>query len=447
MGISAESKAVMRLQNREGIALAAAIFGIVVISLITAGTFMLTDLDTKATKNREDAATALQLAHSAQAHALSLFRTHLNDTTINRLLVGWDNASGTADDGLFINWDNIDNTMNIPAAGRAAPGGTYYASIMDDPADGDANAYNDTNWRFMIRCAGETPLGSRAAIDFVVKYLPPLPAVTMNGNSVIQGNPNVLGACGNIHTNGNVAVSGNIEVNKYLTTSGTPSGSGNVLNAAGVSVGVFPVPDQIPIPTMTAAEYCPGAQYVLQTNGSVLRRSDNTLWLSAIATVMFGWSRTTGPPSNVVWTANSSMLSGSYCVEGNAVVSGNPGTVGTPVPVSIYATGSIQVSGNPNLSPYDSNNIVFLADGDLYIAGNSNTNYNGIMYGGSNCRSSGNLNLSGQLLCQTGPLPAGANDIVASNLIEGGPTFTYACTWSTPNDRYRIVSWYQRMGL
>jgi hypothetical protein len=185
---------------------------------------------------------------------------------------------------------------------------------------------------------------------------------------------------------------------------------------------------------------------VLQADGNILRRSDNTLW-PAIASVVFGWSRTTGPPSNVVWTANSSMLTGSWCVEGNAIVSGNPGSVGTPLPVSIYATGSLSVAGNPNLSPFDSNNIVFLADGDLYIAGNSNTNYNGIMYGGSNCRSSGNLNLNGQLLCQTGPLPAGANDIVASNLIEGGPTFTYACTWSTPNDRYRIVSWYQRMGL
>lgn len=430
------------MKNRDGVALAAAIFGIVVISLITAGAFMMTDLDTKASRNREDAAIALRLAHSAQAHALSLFRTHLADTTIDRLFAGWDNTTGTADDGMFIDWAGIDNTNNIPAAGRTTADGTYWASMLDDPSDPNASAYVDANWRFLVRCAGETPAGSRAVVEFVVKYLPPVPAVAMNGNTVIQGGPTVSGGCGNVHINHNVSVSGNLTVNRYLTVSGTPSGSGNVLNASGVNVGAYPVPDQIPIPTMTAAEHCPGAQYVLRADGTVLERSTGL----TVPAAPLGWSYTSSG-GFVTWTAVSSVVTGSYCVMGNATLSGNPGAVGTPLPISVYATGSIEISGNPNLEPYGTNRIVLLADGDLYIRGNSNTNYEGIVYGGSTCRASGNLSLSGQFLCQQGPLPAGALDIVTSNLIEGNPRFNYSCTWATMNDKYRIVSWYQRMNM
>ena len=442
MGIPTEPP-VMRLRNREGIALAAAIFGIVIVSLITAGTFMLTDLDTKATHNREDAARALRLTHTAQAHALSLFRTHLADTTITRLLRGWDNNTPTTDDGTFTGFTGLTGGLAIPAAGVTTSDGTYWATMMDDPVDGDGDPLADSNWRFLVRCSAETARGSRATVDFVVKYLPPLPAVTMNGNSVIQGGPTATGACGDIHTNGNVSVSGTITVNDHLTTSGTSSGSGTVVNGSGTIVGVEPVPEPIPIPTMTAAEYCPGAGYVLRADGNILDRSTG-IYTLAIGTVVLGWSRTSAAP--VVWTSNSSIASGSFCVEGNATISGNPGTTSTPVPVTIYATGSVDVSGNPNLGAYE-NNIVILADGDLYIRGNSNTNYNGILYGGSNCRASGNLNLTGQFLCQSGPLPAGAQDIVASNLIEGNPTFNYPCTWANFNDKYKIVSWYQRVDM
>lgn len=442
MGIPTEPP-VIRLRNREGIALAAAIFGIVIVSLITAGTFMLTDLDTKATYNREDSARALRLTHTAQAHALSLFRTHLADTTITRLLRGWDNSTNTTDDGTFTGFTGLTGGLAIPAAGVTTADGTYWASMMDDPRDADGNPLADSNWRFLVRCSAETPRGSRATIDFVVKYLPPLPAVTMNGNTVIQGNPTATGACGDIHTNGNVNVSGTITVNSHLTTSGTGSGSGTVVNSGGTNVGVRPVPEPIPIPTMTSAEYCPGAEYVLRSDGNIHRRSDDTYHF-AIGLVVFGWTMSSAVP--VLWTSNGSVLTGSYCVQGNATLSGNPGTSMTPVPISIYASGSIDVAGNPNISAYE-NDIVVLADGDLYIRGNSGTHYHGIMYGGSNCRVSGQPNVSGQFLCQSGPLPAGAREIVASNLIEGNPTFTYACTWANFNDKYKIVSWYQRINM
>ncbi|MGH7446982.1 MAG: hypothetical protein ACREK1_01870, partial [Longimicrobiales bacterium] len=119
----------------------------------------------------------------------------------------------------------------------------------------------------------------------------------------------------------------------------------------------------------------------------------------------------------------------------------------SPLPVSIFATGSIDVSGNPNFATYGSNEVLLLADGDLDISGNAGTSYDGIMYGGSNCRVSGNTTITGQFLCQSGPLPAGAEDYVPYNLIEGNPIFNYGCTWAVPNDRYTIVSWYQRLNM
>ena len=442
MGVSTESP-VIRLRNRDGIALVAAIFGIVIVSLITAGAFALTDLDTKATYNREDAARALRLVHTAQAHSLSLFRTVLADTTIDRLLRGSDDTPGTADDGLFIDHPGFDNTIDIPAAGRATADGTYFARILDDPHDGDADPFNDTNWRFVVRCAAETTRGSRSAIEFVVKYLPPLPAVAMNGSTIVQGQAAASGACGDIHMNGNVSVSGTITVNNQFTSTGTATmgGGAKVQDAGGTLVGVYPVPEPIPIPMMTSAEYCPGARYVLQADGVVLDRATG---LPTVASLLgWTWSLSSGL---VIWTSNSSLVTGSYCVEGNASLTGNPGSVLTPVPVSIYAAGSVDVAGNPNISAFDSNDIVVLADGDLYVRGNSNTNYEGILYGGSNCQVSGSPNLSGQFLCQSGPLPAGATDPVAFNLIEGQPQFVYSCTWANFNDKYKIVSWYQRVG-
>ncbi|MGH7449045.1 MAG: hypothetical protein ACRELT_15845, partial [Longimicrobiales bacterium] len=328
MDIPAESP-VIRLRSRPGVALAAAIFSIVVVGLITAGVWTLTELDTKATHNREDAATALRLAHSGGVHAMSVFRQQLNDTTVNRLLRGYDNVANTADDGLLIGFPGLGSTVNIPAAGRAGQNGSYLVRVYDDPNDGDANAFNDTNWRFLVRCTGVTTRGARAVVDYVVKYLPPLPAIAFNGDAVLQGGPAVTGACGDIHTNGNVTVSGTITVNDHLTTSGTASGTGTVVNAASTTVGVEPVVGTIPIPTMTAAEYCPGAEYVLQADGFILRRSDMSLH-NAISTVVFGWRRTSASP--LVWTSNGSILSGSYCVMGNAVLSGNPGSSLSPLP-------------------------------------------------------------------------------------------------------------------
>lgn len=439
MGLPAESPVVMR--SREGVALAAVIFGIVVISLITAGTFALTDLDTKATANREDAATALRLAHSAETHALSLFRTKLNDTTINHLLRGNNNTSGNADDGLFINFPGLGDSLDIPAAGRPAQGGSYFARILDDPNDGDADPFTDTNWRFIVRCAGETPRGSRSVIEFVVRYMPPLPAIAFNGNTVMQGNPSAQGTCGDIHTNGNVTVSGTITVNSELTTYGTVSGSGVVENAGGVSVGVQTVPVQIPIPVMAAADYCATADWILQPDG-LIRNRVSTLALPA-ASLALGWSRTVAPPNKVEWTSTSSIATGSYCVEGSATMSGGPG----PIAVSVFATGSIEISGNPKLHPKHASGVLLLADGDLVLSGNTSSTFNGIVYGGSQCRSSGNLNLTGQYLCQGGPTPALAKEIVASNLIEGNPNFNYSCTWAVPNDKYRITSWYQRVDM
>lgn len=437
MGLPSESPVVIGLRSRDGIALVAAIFGIVVIGLITAGAFALTDLDTKATYNREDAATALRLAHTAEAHALSLFRTQLNDTSVNRLLRGADNTANTTDDGLFVDFPGLGASIDIPDAGRAGQGGTYTAQILDDPNDGDGNAFNDTNWRFVVRCAGETARGSRSVIEFVVKYLPPVPAIAFNGNVVLQGNPTANGTCGDIHANGNVSVSGTITVNRLLTTSGTPSGSGNVVNASAISIGVLPVPEQIPIPTMTAAEYCPSADYVLNADGTALNRATGIT-----TTGLLGWARSVSG-GIVTWTASATMLPASYCAMANVIISGNPG----PIAVSVFSTGSIEISGNPKLSPAHPSSVLLLADGDLYVRGNGSTTYNGILYGGSNCRASGSLNLTGQYLCQSGPAPAGHREIVASNLIEGNPIFNYSCTWAVPNDKYRITSWYQRIGI
>src|SRR5687768_14547237 len=153
---------------REGFALPAAIFGMVVISLITAGTMTLTDLDSKATTNRVDAATAQRLAHTAETHAIAVLRTRMKDTTFNRILRGADNVQSTSDDGLLDGYATLGDSLDIPGTGRATAGGTYYVKITDDPRETDLLPFADSNKRLLITCRGVTASGSQAEINVIV---------------------------------------------------------------------------------------------------------------------------------------------------------------------------------------------------------------------------------------------------------------------------------------
>jgi hypothetical protein len=451
------------LASRPGFALPAAIFGIVIVGILTSSAFMLTNLDTRGTRNREDAAMALRIAQTGATHGVSLLRNQLRDTSFNRLLRGFDNnGAATADNGLFINYPDLTDDLSIPATGQTTTGGTYYVRLVNDPVDGENNL-TDSNARVVLRCIGETTSGARAVIDLVIRYVPPLPAVAFDGNVEISGNPTIAGACGDIHVNGHIKIGGTVTVNSKLTVNGShdvPWGKLKDASGSNIAPGASA---PVPIPEMLVSDYCSTADFVMRHNGTVfVRSSGETLPYSSSGNYagITGWKTGNPNSSETIWESTSdNITAGSYCFEahptngrGSSVsLSNNPGTATNPLSISIFASGSVQLSGNPYMSPAHPSGVAILAEGDLKLNGNATsgaTNYDGVFYGGNQCDISGVPTISGQFLCKANAVQRlGAVDWVSENKISGDANITYGCGNETNSYRYRIVSWYQRPAM
>ncbi len=146
-----------------GIALPSAMFALVAVSILAAGVFAFADLSAKATLNQERSTRAMQVADAGISHAVSLLRGQLRMHSFTRILRGSDNFIPTADDSLFINYGLAANDQ-IPLAGKAFQGHTYFVTVRDDPSDGDANASTDLNGRVLVRCRSLTSDGATAEV-------------------------------------------------------------------------------------------------------------------------------------------------------------------------------------------------------------------------------------------------------------------------------------------
>jgi hypothetical protein len=133
------------------------------------------------------------------------------------------------------------------------------------------------------------------------------------------------------------------------------------------------------------------------------------------------------------------------CAHGNVKVSGNAGSALNPLQMSIFATLSVEISGNPYLKSSHPEGIGILAGGDVKISGNPASgfqNYEGLVYAGAQCMTNGNPAVFGQLLCKSKPDPAGSSQLVDFNQIPGNARITSDCNGLAARYR-RIASWYQ----
>jgi type II secretory pathway pseudopilin PulG len=376
------------------------------------------------------------------AHTLGVLRTGLRDSSATRLLRGSDGLPGTPDDGLLEGYA-LDTAIAIPAGGRSSTGGWYTVRLMDDPADADGDPSRDSNSFLLARCTGTTDDSASASVDVMIGSVP-LPALAVDGRLVVSGNPAILGPCGGVHSNDTLVVSGVPTVATKVSSSDTVRVSGFIRDSAGTPRQPLHHQPPVEIPVLQAADYCAGATLVLRQDGFIL---SGGLLFDARNNDVFGWKR--GSSSPVVWTLSGNAASaGVVCAKGNVVVSGNPGAPGAPLSMSILATGSIDISGNPYLTAAHPDGILFLAEGDLGISGNpsgSTDNYSGLMYARSQCKLNGNPNLSGQVLCKSDPDGPGDREITAEASVSGNATLRYDCGGRAWGQR-RVLSWYQRFG-
>jgi hypothetical protein len=387
-----------RSPERVGLALPTALFAMVLLMVLATGAFVMTDLNTKGSRNREGWVRATHLAEAGMNHALAVLRDDLADTTLTRLLRGWDGTKNTADDGLLIGY-GLASALEVPAAGVTFSGGTYRVQILDDPSDVDGDPLTDSNLRVLMRCRAVTIDGSEAELNAIISNFV-LPGVSVNGSLEISGKLKLIGKCGGIHTNGNMTGGGEPTVTTAASATGT------------VSVNVSPkLSGQVPveIPELDPMDFCADADYTISGN-FVLR---------------------------------STTAAGTYCVLGNVTSSGDFGSWASKKSISIIATGSIQISSKPFIKAAHPDGILLLAGGDLDFQGDWGGE--GIVYGGGHCYISSKPIIAGQLICMSKPDPPGAIDRTDYNLISGDAEVTYGCTGYLA-DQWHVRAWYPTVG-
>jgi hypothetical protein len=435
-------RSVTREAARRGVALPAAIFGLVAVSVMAVGIYSMTDLQSKSVKNRESSARAMMLAEAGIVHALTVLRDTLKNKEPLDLFKGSDNTFGTADDYLIVGY-GLSDPAQIPAAGKNIAEGNYKVTISDDPGDGDTNQQTDTNFRLLINCTGETADGAKATLSAVVGNAA-FPGVVTEGILKINGDPEIIGKCGGAHANEIAIVSGNPVVTGTISATDTVTVSGSIENPGDSTV--IPLSNQPPmeIPDVLPADYCGTADYTLHANGTITRHSDDST-ANISGNSKWGWKRAGTSP--VVFDQDGSLPDGTVCAYGNVKVGGSPGSASNPKAVSIIATGSIQISGNPYLKPSSPDGIMFLSGADIEINGNPDAgtlNYEGLIYATSQCKIGGNPEIFGQIVCKNKPNSNSSvtTQLADENMISGNPKITYNCG-GFKLTRRRILSWYQ----
>ena len=427
-------------------ALATALFSLLVVTVLAQGMWTIARLNNFSAVNREDAARALNLAEAGVAHALGLVNSPLEDTTLTSLLRGSDGTPDTEDDGLFIG-HGLPADDVIPTTGIAMEGGTYFVTLLDDPADSDGDPLTDSNLRILARCTGVTDSEGSASIDVVIGVRQ-LPAMASNGSLKINGNPFILGACGGAHANNIVIVSGTPTVQTQISASDSVEVSGTINQAGGGQSTPLNHQPPVDIPHMDAMDYCDTADFILRANGDFVTVGPPMVIEEADDVPVNGWQMGSNNP--VEWNlSGNATLPGSYCIEGNAVISGNPeGPGGTALPLSLFVDGSVQYSGNPKITAAHPVGALIMANGDVAVSGNfegSADNYDGFIYAQSQCQINGNPNIAGQIICKDDPNPANAKEFVSENGISGNPNIQYDCGGMLEGVR-RVLAWYQTLG-
>jgi hypothetical protein len=426
---------------RRGLAIPAALFAMVIIAALTTAIFVLADIQGRAVRNRESSSRAFMLAEEGLTHALTVLRDTLRNRPYSLLLRGSDGAVATADDGLLIGY-GMSGAIDVPAAGRVTANGTYSVTMVDDPADPDADAQEDQNGRILVRCAAVTTDGARATVHAVIGGLP-LPGVASDGDMSVSGSARITGPCGGVHANDDLILG------STPTISGTVSASDQVTGTARDTTGALNPPlagqPKMEIPDLNPEDYCGRADFVLRADGMVVKKGNPDQIFNATSNEQFGWKRSSTSP--LVWDlSGTKAVDGTVCAEGNVKISGNPGSDLDPLRMSLIATGSIEISGNPFMQPSSPDSILFMAGGDLSISGNPgaiNDNYDGLIYAESQCKVSGNPTMEGQLLCKDKPNAAGTVNYADQNEITGSMRLRYSCNGKV-NGRRRIMEWMQR---
>jgi hypothetical protein len=322
---------------------------------------------------------------------------------------------------------------------------------------------------FLLRSTGRRPglFGGQTSLNLTFTTLEKgTTGVKADGGLEIAGDMNVTGACrvhandwlyvsGSLVTNGEVTSSGSVEGNVKTYSSGDDAtnlstqpidsdltalqgGTGYTTPDATGSVQSYTDPEPIDQPTLTFGEACAGADYLVK-DGFVTDVSSGQSAKVGVAPAG-EWAQTATREYVLDGSKAIVLQTGTFCVDGSVTLklSGTErDELGSaPINMSVVADGFIDAVGNPVMQASSPDGMLFLANGDVRLAGEAAlsgtpANYVGAIFSGSQCSMVGNPMLDGSLSCAGGLDPTGVQNLVDRNTITGNLTFSTFCGTSS----------------
>ena len=425
---------ILKRLDQRGSALIGVTLLLMMISALAAALAVNGYTETLISHNEQVGMQAGAAAEAGLNHAVELATTFIDDwntngfassdAAIDALLRGPDGMSGTvatdADNGSLGTRTGITAAEQIPlgtlltvASGLDA---RYEASVMDDdataPNEPTGDLFDDENGTIVIRATGYAEDDTKVVLEAMIGSVPN-PAVLSDGDLDINGSVEITGTVGGVHSNGDLEIKGS-----KADISGTISASGVYTGSAPGAGGAA----EIELLEIHAIDYRDRADYILTSEGEITD-ADGTVTCTDDCD---GWDFDSGKSE---WTLEKeSPLPGTYYVEGDVEIkkagkksakSDNDATAN----VSVVAEGSIKVTGNSNITAYDSE-FLFVTDGDLSIKGGSvGEGFEGQVLVHEQMKLDGNAWLTGQFLVEDA---ADDHDLVKKNEIKGNLTISFS---------------------
>jgi hypothetical protein len=262
-------------------------------------------------------------------------------------------------------------------------GDVVYNAILADDNDGDGLPTVDANDQVVVYVTVASPaepqpgqirkiLGVyRSAVYYIPPEYVPNYAIVVNGNLHMGGSVKVTGLLGSVHANGDLVVEGG--TNMIIGQQGSATGNVVILPDPENPTSEPPTPTEgwksnaktVPIPEINPAEHIDKAAFVLEKDGNVY---DNTVvprkliatgtWFGfSFNKVTLGWDKTGAevtPPGAIYINGSTKITAG--------------GTAADPWKTTLLVNGSIDISGNPYITP-SLLGVTMLARGDIDITG------------------------------------------------------------------------------
>ena len=419
--------------GERGYALLGTLLMLMMMSAMAAALGVNGQTETLISRNQRSATQATVAAEAGLNHAIALVSTFIKESgpngfndifqATNALLLGPDLASGTvetdADNGSLGTRAGIDAAEAIPIGTQltiaAGVNATYEAFIRDDdataPDEPGGDLYDDENEKLIVRATGYGPDDTKVVLEALIGPTE-IPGVFVNGDLTVSGSVDIQGTEGHLHTNGDLVITGG-----GSSIAGTVTASGSYSGSHAGSSGATP----LPVIEVSASDYLADADYILTSNGQVTEPNGTVVCDassdSGACKDSWGWDY----KGDATWESyEDGADSNTFYVEGD-VIRGSSGSDSDPLQLTISAEGSINVNGNPHISP-DTPLLQFVTDGDLEISGTPEMHAMGQILVHEQIKLNGNSVIIGPISVENA---ANDHDLVEDNEISGNPTITY----------------------